>query len=176
MKFQHMFSNQPNEATYFAFSYPFSYEDSQAKIDEIQEKFEAAGPERNLYFHRETVYYSIEGRKMEMVTISSRDGITDEREVVPDDRESQGVYPDAISNPERRPYIFDSSKKVVVFTSRVHPGESPGSHVLNGAIDLITDLKSEQGRLLRKNYVFKIMPTLNPDGVSRGYYRLDTLG
>ena len=67
-------------------------------------------------------------------------------------------------------------KKVIVFTSRVHPGESPGSHVLNGAIDLITDLKSEQGRLLRKYYVFKIIPTLNPDGVARGYYRLDTLG
>jgi len=32
---------------------------------------------------------------------------------------------------------------VVVFTSRVHPGETPGSFVLNGAIDLITDLKSE---------------------------------
>ena len=48
--------------------------------------------------------------------------------------------------------------------------------MLNGLIDLITDLKSEQGRLLRKNYVFKIIPTLNPDGVARGYYRLDTLG
>jgi murein tripeptide amidase MpaA len=24
--------------------------------------------------------------------------------------------------------------------------------------------------------VFKIIPALNPDGISRGYYRLDTLG
>lgn len=62
------------------------------------------------------------------------------------------------------------------FSARVHPGETPGSHVLNGALDLITDLKSEQGRQLRKNFVFKIIPTLNPDGVSRGYYRLDSLG
>jgi hypothetical protein len=42
-----------------------------------------AGPEKNLYFHREVVYYSIEGRKMEMITISSKDGLTDEREVIP---------------------------------------------------------------------------------------------
>lgn len=113
---------------------------------------------------------------MEMMTISSRDGILDERETLPADPETKGIYPDAIADPSKRPFAFDSSKKVVFFTARVHPGESPGSHVLNGALDLITDLKSEQGKLLRKHYVFKIIPTLNPDGVSRGYYRLDSLG
>lgn len=86
------------------------------------------------------------------------------------------MYPDAIKDPNARPYRFDPNKRVIFFTSRVHPGETPGSHVLNGALDVITDLKSEQGRLLRKNFVFKVIPTLNPDGVSRGYYRLDTLG
>lgn len=65
---------------------------------------------------------------------------------------------------------------MIFLTSRVHPGESPGSHVLNGLINLITDLKSEQGKILRRNFIFKIIPTLNPDGVARGYYRLDTLG
>ena len=114
---------------------------------------------------------------MEMMTISSKDLITDEREDIPSDgTDCYGLYPDARMDASRRPLRFDSKKKVVFFTSRVHPGETPGSHVLNGAIDLITDLKSEQGRLLRKNYVFKIIPTLNPDGVARGYYRLDSLG
>jgi murein tripeptide amidase MpaA len=113
---------------------------------------------------------------MEIITISSMDGITTEKETLPEDPDSIGVYPESISNPDRRPYRFDESKKIVFFTSRVHPGESPGSHMLNGALNLLCDLKSEQGKLLRKHFVFKIIPTLNPDGVARGYYRLDTLG
>jgi len=86
------------------------------------------------------------------------------------------VFPDALKDQNSRPFRFDKNKKVIFFAARVHPGETPGSHVLNGALDLITNLKSEQGRLLRKNFVFKIIPMLNPDGVARGYYRLDTLG
>lgn len=75
-----MFNNNPNESTYFAFSYPFSYEDQMKKTDEMQNLLQEA---HNVYFHRETVYYSIEGRKMELITISSRDGITDQRESLP---------------------------------------------------------------------------------------------
>ena len=37
-------------------------------------------------------------------------------------------------------------------------------------------LKNEQARCLRRNFVFKVIPMLNPDGVSRGSYRLDTKG
>lgn len=104
--------------------------------------FETAPPEKNLYFHRETVYYSIEGRKMEMMTISSRDGILDEYEKVPDDYDAKGLFPES-DTPDSRPRLFDPKKRVVFFTSRVHPGETPGSHVLNGCLDIITDLKSE---------------------------------
>jgi cytosolic carboxypeptidase protein 5 len=78
---------------------------------------------------------------MEMVTISSRDGLTDQRE--PHFGAEEGLFPEASENPERRPFAFEPSKKVVVFTSRVHPGESPGSHVLNGFLDLLTDMRSD---------------------------------
>jgi len=56
----------------------------------------------------------------------------------------------------------------------VHPGETPASFLLNGIINFLTSEKSEQARILRERFVFKIIPMLNPDGVYRGYYRLDT--
>lgn len=114
---------------------------------------------------------------MEMFTVSSMDGIMDERETVPKKKgeNMKGLFPDSAKNPKSRPYRFNQDKKVIFFTSRVHPGETPGSHILNGALDIITDPKSEQGKALRRNFVFKVIPILNPDGVSRGYYRLDTL-
>ena len=79
---------------------------------------------------------------MEMMTISSRDGITQERESIPQSSSTYkcSLYPEAADDQSKRPFLFDRNKKVVFFTARVHPGETPGSHVLNGALDLITDL------------------------------------
>jgi hypothetical protein len=38
---------------------------------------------------------------------------------------------------------FGKEKPVIFLTSRVHPGETPGSFVLNGFLDLLTDFKNE---------------------------------
>jgi len=129
----------------------------------------------NTYFCRETLFYSLEGRKMELLTISSEDSMTEERETIPKG-ESKGMFPYTKDRPGRQRDCkrFHKEKPVVFLTSRVHPGETAGSFALNGLLDLITDVKNEQGRMLRQNYVFKVIPVLNPDGVSRGYYRLDT--
>jgi cytosolic carboxypeptidase protein 2/3 len=61
-------------------------------------------------------------------------------------------------------------RKAVVITSRVHPGESNSSYIMQGILDfLVSD--DEGARYLRNNFVFKIVPMLNPDGVIVGNYR-----
>ena len=64
--------------------------------------------------------------------------------------------------------------KVIFLTARVHPGETPASFVLNGILDLLLNNNRPFGKKLLDTFVFKIIPCLNPDGCSRGYFRLDT--
>ena len=105
---------------------------------------------------------------MEIITFSGRDKITDEREDLID-----GLFPEAYGDQESRPFKFD--KPTIFLSSRVHPGETPASFVLTGIWKFLTNERSAQSKILRDRFVFKIVPMLNPDGVYRGYYRLDTM-
>lgn len=48
--------------------------------------------------------------------------------------------------------------------------------MLQGLLDKLTSFGDIHTDLLLDNYIFKIIPMLNPDGVARGYWRFDTLG
>jgi murein tripeptide amidase MpaA len=67
------------------------------------------------------------------------------------------------------------SKKGVFISARVHPGESNSSWIMKGVIDFLTG-NSIEARALRENFVFKIVPILNPDGVINGNYRCSLSG
>ncbi|CEF70735.1 Cytosolic carboxypeptidase 6 [Strongyloides ratti] len=70
---------------------------------------------------------------------------------------------------------IQKKQKIVIVTARVHPGETPSSHAMHGLINYLCSNEMEAVEL-RNEYVFKIIPMLNPDGVVLGNYRSDCLG
>jgi cytosolic carboxypeptidase protein 2/3 len=61
-------------------------------------------------------------------------------------------------------------RRAIVITARVHPGETPASWIMKGFLDFCTG-SSDAAKLLRKLFVFKVVPMLNPDGVFYGNNR-----
>lgn len=170
IKFAHTFTNfnPETDTAYFAWTYPYSFEQSLRGTQKLLQRFKRHD---SIYIHREVLYYSRERRPMELITFTSKTKMRrgEEREKL-----IEGLFPDAKGNPKKRPLRFD--KPTVFISSRVHPGETPASFVLDGIWKFLTNENSHQAKVLLDNFVFKVVPMLNPDGVYRGYYRLDTLG
>ena len=68
-----------------------------------------------------------------------------------------------------------AKKQAVILTGRVHPGESNSSFAVQGVIEYLLS-SSNIAVKLRKHFIFKIVPMLNPDGVSIGNFRTNLMG
>ncbi|KAF1314257.1 Metalloprotease family m14b, partial [Globisporangium splendens] len=66
-------------------------------------------------------------------------------------------------------------KRVIVLPARVHPGEPNSSWMMKGMIDYLTG-PSSGAQILRKHFVFKVVPMLNPDGVINSNTRVNLAG
>ncbi|KAL0125552.1 hypothetical protein PUN28_004574 [Cardiocondyla obscurior] len=155
--------------TYFAFTYPFSYTDLQNYLRRIDMRMgkRSVMSADDIYYHRECAIKSLEDRRLDVLTITSYYNISMERE----DR-LNNMFPE---KNEERPYKFQD-KKVIFISARVHPGETPSSFVLNGFLNFLLNREDQIAINLRRLYVFKLIPMLNPDGVAKGHYRMDTKG
>ena len=74
------------------------------------------------------------------------------------------------STPEEK-----SHRKGVFISARVHPGESNSSYMMKGAIEFLTS-QSPEAELIRNNFVIKVVPMINIDGVINGCYRCSLAG
>lgn len=96
-------------------------------------KFESSN---EIYLHREVLFHSVEGREMELLTLSNFKNITTEKEEMMD---GKGLLP-FTKDKESRPFKF-KNKRTVFLTSRVHPGETPASYVLTGIFKFLLSKK-----------------------------------
>lgn len=87
LSFQYRISENYRQTVYFAFCYPYSYRECQEKLLQCDEQY--SGCDHNIYYHRELLCYSLEGRRVDLITVSSCNGITDECE-----SRLTGLFPD----------------------------------------------------------------------------------
>ncbi|XP_005515140.2 cytosolic carboxypeptidase 3 isoform X3 [Columba livia] len=83
------------------------------------------------------------------------------------------VYVLTVTNPPKS--SEGAERKAVILTARVHPGETNSSWIMKGFLDYILG-DSSKAQLLRDNFVFKVVPMLNPDGVIVGNHRCSLAG
>lgn len=62
------------------------------------------------------------------------------------------------------------ARKGILISARVHPGETVASWICKGIINFLTS-DCDNAIALRRAFVFKVIPMLNPDGVVNGNYR-----
>lgn len=147
-----------NNDIFFAFAPPFSYSEIMNSISFIVDKCPG-----DVYIYRETLAKSIDGKTVDLITLSDCNNFCEGNEI---------EINDLFVGKER----CRASKKPVIFiTARVHPGETPASFLMES---LMLFLISPDPRAvsLRQNFVFKLIPILNPDGVYRGNFRVDQNG
>ncbi|NXE99132.1 CBPC2 carboxypeptidase, partial [Menura novaehollandiae] len=68
-----------------------------------------------------------------------------------------------------------AGKRAVVASARAHPGESGGSWAMRGFLDFLLSAHAD-AQLLRRLFIFEVVPMLNPDGVVVGNSRCSLAG
>lgn len=61
-------------------------------------------------------------------------------------------------------------KPVILVVARQHPGETVSSFVAQGFIDYLVS-NTKESEYIRKNFIVKVVPMVNPDGVIYGNFR-----
>jgi cytosolic carboxypeptidase protein 5 len=122
----------------------------------------------------ETLTHSLEGRPIRLLTISSFSGLRLHDEPTVAVAATADGWQLPLVGPRLRRWT--GGKRAVLVTGRVHAGETPGSFAWDGFVEFVTRPADPRAQALRERCVFYCIPTLNPDGVARGHWRLDTRG
>ena len=163
-----------------AYSYPYSYSDCRLHIDSL-----IRVPRSSDIIRRYRLCKTLSGKDCDLLIVTDftdRDNIgplgsssTPVANVLPAfDSLQEQLKPGPGSGkiPKRNKTAF---RRGIVISARVHPGETPASWVMRGALDyLVSDFPGAV--LLRRNFVFFIVPMLNPDGVIFGNNRCSLAG
>lgn len=156
-----------DDTVYFAHAVPYTYTDLNAWLRDIQRNY---GDKARV----DPLCQTIAGNLCEIVTITQ--AISTYKSFASEAVEWNMTASSRKQLRSRADYDpIHCKKKGIVLTARVHPGESAGSYMVKGAVDYLLS-SAPEAVFLRSQYVIKVVPMLNPDGVRYGNNRCSLLG
>ena len=168
------------DTTLIAYSYPYGHTDYKAHISRILAK-----PNSSDYIRSSRLCHTLSGESCDLLVITNFKNKADKDRIGPlnlataesyrtdeAQRRSGGTMgrPSASNKDGHQPL-----KPAFFLSCRVHPGETPASWMMKGALDFLTS-DCSQAQMLRQVYVIFIVPMLNPDGVIYGNNRCSLAG
>jgi len=157
----------PNDTYLLAHSYPYTLADNKLHLKSLMDD-----PRRRPYIHQGVLCQTLAGNECDLITVAQFDSASDERANSNPRERARGTPTTPFANPNTGEV---RGKRCIVISARVHPGETPASWMMRGFLDFITG-NSDEARTLRSQFVFKIVPMLNPDGVQFGNNRCSLAG
>ncbi|ESL09735.1 zinc carboxypeptidase [Trypanosoma rangeli SC58] len=159
-----------NDVVHVAFCVPYTYADLLCHIANwhhlVRKSF------GGIRFEERVLCHTQDGRKMHLLIITN----TNAKSLFTRNSRREEEGNKAARQSILGPYAhFETGKKVVLVSGRVHPGEVTASHGIHGVISFLLS-RDPRAALVREYFIFYIVPMLNPDGVARGHSRLDQNG
>jgi len=149
LSFEHKFEYE-NDEVCFAYAIPYTFTQLRTYIQDLLHDSKTSK-----YIDRQILCKTVSGLQCDYLIISNN-------------KQSAGETGTTAG-------CTQNNKKLVIFTARVHPGESVSSYMMKGIIDFLTS-EHQTAIILRENFIFLIIPMLNPDGVVYGNYRCCSTG
>lgn len=156
LSFAYTFPNAEEDTTYFSYCYPYTFTKLHRLLDELR-------PLKTI-LNETFLCRTLGGIEVPLLTVTSRVNKDNLHDILPEEFVNDSYLK---FNP---PF-----KRIVIVIGRVHPGESNSSYVMEGFLRFITG-QSLEAKELRKKFIFKVIPMINPDGVIAGNYRASISG
>ncbi|KAA0187412.1 Cytosolic carboxypeptidase 4 [Fasciolopsis buskii] len=157
------------DVCYLAYHYPYTY--TRLLSDIARWKKEAERTDSNpVYFRVQSLTSTLLENPVPVLTITAKSLLTDDKST-PDQLARLSVSASEVDGckpmPDRSFYTRSSIRPYIFLTARVHSGETNSSWVMQG---LVNHLVSDHPVAVqaRQQFIFKIVPMLNPDGVICG--------
>ena len=168
-----------DDIIYFAYAIPYTYTQLSLYLSDLKNRY-------SKILRINTLCKTLCGNICEMITITNsiKDYVSFEEEahewgISSNSRKLSKLKVIKKEHQEKNAGVYRANKhekkKGIVLTARAHSGEPVSSYMLRGAIDFLVS-NAHSAKLLRRNFVFKIVPMLNIDGCKYGNYRCSLLG